>query len=435
MSKSKGNTLDPIDLIDGIDLDALVAKRTSGLMNPKQAQAIEKKTRKEYPTGIPAFGTDALRFTFASLATPGRNINFDLSRCEGYRNFCNKLWNASRFVLMNCEGKDNGLEVCFGDCGPSGPLHFSFVDQWIVSELQRVEDEVERQLTAYRFDLAAKAIYEFVWNEFCDWYLELAKISLQSPAENAQKAARRTLLRTLEATLRLVHPFMPFITEALWQAVAPVAGRSQALVQGEFASISTAAFPKAELKKIESQCDAQMSQLKALVGAIRSLRAEMGLGPGDKVPLRIQVDKGAEKADSVDPLNFEVDSHERTLALAGLAALCRLSEVSVVSASDMLATHSAQSQQATTALAPVQILGRLRLRLEVEIDLEAEKARLQKEIDRLNQEIAKCKTKLSNPQFVDRAPAAVVQQEQTRLTEFEVALSKVDGQHQAILRA
>ncbi|MFZ8912837.1 MAG: hypothetical protein ACO2Y4_07410, partial [Burkholderiaceae bacterium] len=180
---------------------------------------------------------------------------------------------------------------------------------------------------------------------------------------------------------------------------------------------------------------AQMSQLKALVGAIRSLRAEMGLGPGDKVPLRIQVDKEAEKADSVDPLNFEVDSHERTLALAGLAALCRLSEVSVVSASDMLATHGAQSQQATTALAPVQILGRLRLRLEVEIDLEAEKARLQKEIDRLNQEIAKCKTKLSNPQFVDRAPAAVVQQEQTRLTEFEVALSKVDGQHQAILRA
>ncbi|MGA0090411.1 MAG: class I tRNA ligase family protein, partial [Burkholderiaceae bacterium] len=301
--------------------------------------------------------------------------------------------------------------------------------------LQRVEDEVERQLTAYRFDLAAKAIYEFLWNEFCDWYLELAKISLQSPAENAQKAARRTLLRTLEATLRLVHPFMPFITEALWQAVAPVAGRSQALVQGEFASISTAAFPKAELKKIEPQSDAQMSQLKALVGAIRSLRAEMGLGPGDKVPLRIQVDKGAEKADSVDPLNFEVDSHERTLALAGLAALCRLNEVSVVSASDMLATHGAQSQQATTALAPVQILGRLRLRLEVEIDLEAEKARLQKEIDRLNQEIAKCKTKLSNPQFVDRAPAAVVQQEQTRLTEFEVALSKVDGQHQAILRA
>ncbi|MEK9812045.1 MAG: valine--tRNA ligase [Bordetella sp.] len=439
MSKSKGNTLDPIDLIDGIDLDALVAKRTSGLMNPKQAQAIEKKTRKEYPSGIPAFGTDALRFTFASLATPGRNINFDLSRCEGYRNFCNKLWNASRFVLMNCEGKDNGLGVCFGDCGPEGPLHFSFVDQWIVSELQRVEDEVERQLTAYRFDLATKAIYEFVWNEFCDWYLELVKIALQSPAENAQRAARRTLLRTLEATLRLAHPFMPFITESLWQAVAPVAGRSEALMQGDFASIATAPFPKAERKKIEPHCDAQMRQLKALVGAIRSLRSEMGLGPGDKVPLRIQVDKSAEETDSEDLLDFTTDSHQRQLALAGLAALCRLSEVSVDgtsndSGSDAMSTPETHQSKAA-ALAPVQILGRLRLRLEVQIDLEAEKARLQKEIDRLSQEIGKCKAKLSNPQFVDRAPAAVVQQEQSRLAEFELALAKVNGQRQLLLQA
>ena len=436
MSKSKGNTLDPIDLIDGIDLDALVAKRTSGLMNPKQAQAIEKKTRKEYPAGIPTFGTDALRFTFASLATPGRNINFDLSRCEGYRNFCNKLWNASRFVLMNCEGKDNGLGVCFGDCGPNGPLHFSFVDQWIVSELQRVEDEVDRQLTAYRFDLAAKAIYEFVWNEFCDWYLELAKIALQSPAENIQRAARRTLLRTLEASLRLAHPFLPFMTEALWQAVAPVAGRSEALAQGQFASITTAPFPKAELKKIEPQCDAQMNQLKALVGAIRSLRAEMGLGPGDKVPLRIQVDGSDQATDLDDPLNLKADSHERQLALAGLAALGRLSEVSVHSDSNDASAHGASpGQPAATGLAPVQILGRLRLRLEVEIDLEAEKARLQKEIDRLNQEVAKCKAKLSNAQFVDRAPAAVVQQEQARLAEFEAALAKVNDQQRAVLSA
>jgi Valyl-tRNA synthetase len=226
------------------------------------------------------------------------------------------------------------------------------------------------------------------------------------------------------------------MTEALWQAVAPVAGRSEALAQGQFASITTAPFPKAELKKIEPQCDAQMNQLKALVGAIRSLRAEMGLGPGDKVPLRIQVDSGAQETDPDDPLNLKADSHERQLALAGLAALGRLSEVSVHSNSNNASARGTGSETpAATGLAPVQILGRLRLRLEVEIDLEAEKARLQKEIDRLSQEVAKCKAKLSNSQFVDRAPAAVVQQEQARLAEFEAALAKVDDQRQAVLSA
>ncbi|MEY3669228.1 MAG: hypothetical protein RL258_623 [Pseudomonadota bacterium] len=422
MSKSKGNTLDPIDLIDGIALDALVAKRTSGLMNPKQAAQIEKKTRKEYPDGIAAFGTDALRFTFASLATPGRNINFDLSRCEGYRNFCNKLWNASRFVLMHCEGKDCGLTICAGDCGPEGALHFSFVDKWIVSELQRTEAEVHHQLSQYRFDLAAKALYEFIWNEFCDWYLELAKNALQGPAENAARAARRTLLRVLEAALRLAHPIIPFITEALWQAVAPVAQKSARLQEGAQDSIATAPYPVSEPKKIDALSDAQMGELKALVGAVRSLRSEMGLGPADRVPLRIGLDDLALSV-SQKGIGFGQDGHDRRTALAALKSLGRLSEVEVVDRLDA---------DGKKHLAPVQLVGDLRLMLVVEVDRDAERARLDKELARIEEEVRKANGKLANKQFVDRAPPAVVQQERERVAQFAELASKLSAQRAAL---
>jgi valyl-tRNA synthetase len=416
MSKSKGNTLDPIDLIDGIDLESLVAKRTVGLMNPKQAGQIEKKTRSEYPTGIAAFGTDALRFTFASLATPGRNINFDLSRCEGYRNFCNKLWNASRFVLMNCEGQDNGLEVCGGDCGPDGVLNFTFVDRWIVSQLQRTEAAVEQHLSDYRFDLAAREIYEFVWNEFCDWYLELAKVQIANGKPNEQRAARRTLLRVLEAVLRLAHPVIPFITEELWQTVAKTAKRSAKLEAGEFDSIVTAGFPKSEAAKLDPVSEARIAQLKDMVGAIRTLRSEMGLSPADKVPLRLSTEN-IRAADGATQLDLRAETAERTQIAASLKALAKLSDVQFDTALGEEAKRS-----------PVQIVGDLKLMLVVEIDIDAERARLSKEAARLEGEIQKAKGKLGNEQFVARAPEAVVKQEKERLEGFETALSRIQEQ-------
>jgi len=416
MSKSKGNTLDPIDLIDGIDLETLTAKRTQGLMNPKQAAQIEKKTRAEYPNGIAAFGTDALRFTFASLATPGRNINFDLNRCEGYRNFCNKLWNATRFVMMNCEGQDCGLDVCAGDCGPDGVLNFTFADRWIVSQLQRTEAAVEQHLTDYRFDLAAREIYEFVWNEFCDWYLELAKVQIATGKPNAQKAARRTLLRVLEAVLRLAHPVIPFITEELWQTVAKAAQRSTKLMAGEFDSIVLAPFPKSDPKKIDHLAEGRIAQLKEMIGAVRMLRSEMALSPAEKVPLRIST----EDITALDPqtqLDLRIDSAERQQMAASLQALAKLSEVS------FQASLGEEAKQA-----PVQNLGRLKMMLVVQIDVEAERLRLGKEVTRLEGEIAKAHAKLSNESFVARAPQAVVDQERARLEGFHLALEKVKAQ-------
>lgn len=416
MSKSKGNTLDPIDLIDGIALDALIAKRTTGLMNPKQAAQIEKKTHNEYPNGITAFGTDALRFTFASLATPGRNINFDLNRCEGYRNFCNKLWNATRFVLMNCEGQDNGLDVCAGDCGPDGVLNFTFVDRWITSQLQRTEAAVEQHLTDYRFDLAAREIYEFVWNEFCDWYLELAKVQIATGKPNAQKAARRTLLRVLETVLRLAHPIIPFITEELWQTVAKTAKRSLKLEAGEFDSIVTAPYPKSEPGKIDTLSEARVGQLKEMVNAIRALRAEMNLSPAEKVPLRISTEN-IQSINAATKIDLRLDSLERQQIAASLKALAKLSDVTFEKTLGEEAKRS-----------PVQIVGDLKLMLVVQIDVEAERARLSKEVARLENEITKAKSKLSNESFVARAPEAVVAQEKQRLADFETALARINTQ-------
>ena len=390
MSKSKGNVLDPLDLIDGVEVEALVAKRTANLMDPRQAESIAKRTRRQFPNGIPSFGADALRFTFASLATFGRTLNFDLNRCEGYRNFCNKLWNATRFVLMNVEGK----EV---EAGALAPAELSFVDRWLLARVQQAKADIIDALEGYRFDLAAKALYEFVWDEYCDWYLELAKVQL-GQAEAAGNAAtarwtRAVLVRELEATLRLAHPFMPFITEELWQTVAPLAGKSGG-------TIARAPFPKPNSGLRFPRDEARVALLKGIVDAVRSLRSAMGLAPGAKVDVLVAGDAAADGVAEFRPYAM---------------ALARLSDFRIVDA-------------LPAADAPVQVVGTLKIMLDVKVDPAAERERLSKERARLAGEVAKAQAKLSNESFVARAPAAVVGQERARLAGFEATLAKLDEQ-------
>jgi valyl-tRNA synthetase len=394
MSKSKGNVLDPIDLIDGIALEDLVEKRTTGLMNPRQANEIEKRTRKEFPDGIPAFGTDALRFTFLSLASPGRDIKFDLRRCEGYRNFCNKLWNASRFVLMNVSGHS---EVSGGDAGFRDGGESSFPERWIESALQRAIIEMRQHFSTYRFDLLAHTLYEFVWNEFCDWRLEIAKVQLQEGAPEEARATRCSLLTTLETILRLAHPLLPFITEELWQTVAPLAGLKTT------ESIMLARYPEPLPEKIDPASEEKIRRLKDLTYACRNLRGEMKLSPAQKVPLIVS---GDGLADFVPYLK----------------ALAKLSEVRIVE------TLSDETH------APIAIVGDARLMLEIEIDLASETARLGKEIVRIEAEIAKSEAKLANESFLARAPAQIVVQEKNRLAEFAATVEKLRAQRDRILQ-
>ena len=405
MSKSEGNVLDPVDLIDGIALEPLLDKRSQGLRKPETAPQVRKNTQKEFPDGIPPYGADALRFTFAALASLGRSINFDSKRCEGYRNFCNKLWNATRFVLMNCEGKDCGLmDHTKADCKPGGKahgyMHFSQADRWISSLLQQTEDHVAKGFADYRLDNVATAVYEFVWNEYCDWYLEIAKVQIQNGDESQQRATRRTLIRTLEAILRMAHPIIPFITEELWQKVAPVAG-----IPGE--SVSIAPYPVAQLNKVDTDAIDSVNQLKALVDACRNLRGEMNVSPATKMPVFALGDPDFIRANA-----------------AVLKAMAKLSDVKVY--------EDESTWQAAAQSAPVAVVGNIRMCLFIEVDVAAEKIRLAKEVTRLETEIVKANGKLGNEAFVAKAPPAVITQERQRLADFEALLIKVKEQLQRL---
>jgi len=405
MSKSEGNVLDPVDLIDGITLTPLLEKRTTGLRKPETAPTVRKNTEKEFPDGIPAFGADALRFTFASLASLGRNISFDSKRCEGYRNFCNKLWNATRFVLMNCEGQDCGLrEHSKAECEVGGSAHgylnFSQADRWIVSMLQRVEADVAKGFEDYRLDNVANSIYQFVWDEFCDWYLEIAKVQIQTGDTAQQRATRRTLIRTLETIQRLAHPVIPFITEELWQKVAPVAGRA-----GE--SVSISAYPVSQPDCIDVVAEAHVAKLKGLVDSCRTLRAEMNVPPSTKLPMFALPANAVEAAFMRD-------------AAPVLKSLAKLSEVKVF--------DDEVTWQAAAQASPVSVVGDLRMCLHMEIDVAAEKLRIGKEVTRLEGEIARVNGKLSNDAFVAKAPPAVIDLERKRVTDNTATLQKLQDQ-------
>jgi len=394
MSKSKGNVLDPLDIVDGITLDALLEKRTSGLMQPKLADKIAKQTKAEFPEGIASYGTDALRFTFCSLASTGRDIKFDMGRVEGYRNFCNKIWNAARYVLDKGE-----------DCGQNGePVELSLADRWIISQLQRTEAEVTRQLEQFRFDLASQALYEFIWNQYCDWYLELSKPVLwdeNAPVERA-RGTRRTLVRVLEVALRLAHPFMPFITEEIWQRIAPLAG-----VQGK--TLMLQPWPVANESRIDSAAEGDIEWLKELMVGLRNIRAEMNIGPGKPLPLFLK--------------NASADDQRRLQENEAL-----LKKLAKVESFTVLGEQDEAPLSATALVGDLQVL----VPMAGLIDKDAELARLNKEIQRLQGEVQRVGGKLSNAAFVDKAPPAVIDKERAKLAEAEQALANFTEQHARI---
>ncbi|MDD5227730.1 MAG: valine--tRNA ligase [Methylococcales bacterium] len=390
MSKSKGNVLDPIDIIDGIDLETLVAKRTSGMMQPQYAKKIEQATRKQFPDGIQSYGTDALRFTFASLASTGRDIRFDLARTEGYRNFCNKLWNAARYVLMNTEEHD---------CGLTGECEFSHVDRWIVARLNQVISTTSHAIDNYRFDLAAQAIYEFTWNEYCDWYLELTKVALQSDNEVLQRGTRKTLLHVLETILRLAHPIIPFITEEIWQRVAPLAG-----VEGD--TIMLQSYPIADESKIDNEAVQNTDWLMAVILGVRRIRGEMNIAPSKPLPVLLQ------HGSTQDAERLETNR-------VYLNRLARLETMTWLNADDV-APESA-----------IAIVGEMQILIPIAglIDKTAELARLDKEILKIQTELERIEVKLNNPSFVEKAPVAVLEKERARLAELQSTLGNLQVQH------
>ena len=387
MSKSEGNVIDPVDLIDGIDLDKLLVKRTTGLRKPETAPKVEEATKKLFPEGIPSMGADALRFTMASYASLGRSVNFDFKRAEGYRNFCNKIWNATNFVLMNTENQDCGYGATATE-----PRGYSFPDMWIIGRLNQTIEQVTQAYETYRFDLAAETLYSFVWNDYCDWYLELAKVQLQTGCASRQRATRHTLLRVLEAALRLLHPIIPFITEELWQTVAPMCDAKTA------DSIMLARFPEADREQIVQTTFEQMTVLQDLIGAVRNLRGEMGIQPNVKAPLFV------ESADDLaDYLKY-------------LPMMTRLTEAQQVAALP-------ESEDA-----PVAVCNGARLMLKVEIDKAAETARLGKEAEKLQKALDKLNAKLSKPGYTEKAPAHLVEKDKADLAELEDKMAKVQNQ-------
>jgi valyl-tRNA synthetase len=394
MSKSKGNVLDPIDIIDGIELETLVAKRISGMMQPHLAKKIEQDTRKHFPDGIQSYGTDALRFTFASLASTGRDIRFDLARTEGYRNFCNKLWNAARFVLMNTEEQDNGLS--------DAPNTFTQVDHWIISRLNQVTATTSHAIDNYRFDLAAQAIYEFTWNEYCDWYLELAKISLQSDDVAVQRGTRKTLLTVLESILRLAHPIMPFITEEIWQRVAPLAG-----INAE--SIMLQPYPVADETRVDNNATAEINWVMSFILGVRRIRGEINIAPGKPLPVLLQ--------------NGSVtDQDYLTNNSAYLKRLGRLESITWLN-SDEITPESA-----------ITLVGELKILIPMAglIDKEAELARLDKEIQKIKNDLPRIEGKLSNPTFINKAPPEVIDKEKAKLADLLSNLNNLEQQQNKI---